>query len=186
MGYIGILGSALLFMLVISIDLFVCGLGFGLGKVHVSFRKVILINLIGTFMIGVGLFAGYYLRSFISESAVEWIAFSVLFGLGLYKVVQWCCKKENTETVRPITWPEACILGIGLSLDGMAIGLGVTIGNMGMSFIVTAIVLSLVTDPLVFAIGQFVGKRLTKRARLDLSWLSGALLVMIATVGLVI
>ena len=137
-------------------------------------------------MIGVGLFAGYYLRFVISENVVEWLAFSVLFGLGLFKTLQWCCKQNTSEAVRPISWVEACVLGVGLSLDGMAIALGVTITSMGIPFIVTVLALSLVTDPAVFAFGQFVGKRITKKTRVDLSWLSGALLILIAVVGLVV
>ena len=89
MNYIAVLGAAAVFTVIVSTDLFVCGLGYGSGRTRVPFRKVLLINIIGSVMIGIGLFAGQYIGSLLNEKVTNWLAFGVLTGFGLFKIGQW-------------------------------------------------------------------------------------------------
>jgi len=186
MNYLTALGAAAVFMIIVSTDLLVCAFGYGVSKIHVPFRKVMVINLIGSLMIGTGLFVGYYIGSLLDDVVANGLAFGVLFGLGLFKITGWFLnrKKATDKKMRPITWAETIVLAVVLSFDGLAIGFGATIDDFGLAFILTVLVMSLVTDMFVFALGQRIGKRITKNTKLDLSWLSGALLMMLATVGL--
>jgi len=188
MNYLPILGAALIFIIIVSVDLFVCGFGYGASKIHVPFRKVLVINIIGTVMIGIGLFAGYFLSSVLNESIATWLAFGVLFGLGLYKVAEWFFVKRKTpaKEIRPISWRETIILAVALSLDGLAIGIATTVDNWGLVFIITVLSLSLITDIVFFTLGQRLGKRAIKNIKLDLAWISGVLLMGLAIVGLFI
>ena len=172
-------------MVIVSTDLFVCGFGYGTGKVHVPFRKVLLINIIGSIMIGVGLFAGYFIGNLICEAVANWVAFGVLFGLGTLKLIQWLFtrKKDSADQIRLITWRETLLLAVALSLDGLAVGIGSTVGDWGLAFIITVLAFSVITDPLVFWLGQRIGRKVAKRVRLDLSWLSGVLLIGLAVIG---
>ena len=194
MESIQIAGVVIGFVLVISLDLFACGFGYGTGKNRVPPTKIFVINLMGTVVIGAGLFFGYFLSPHIDCTITEWLSFGILFCFGFLKLAQWLLtkfrntKKENPAQptdIKAFTWRETFILGIALSLDGFAVGFGATIATMGLPFIIAAIVLSLVTDPLVFALGQKIGGKVKERIHLDLSWLSGAILIVIAIVGLV-
>ena len=181
-------GAAILLLLVVSIDLFVCGFGYGTSKIHVPFKKVLVINIIGSIMIGIGLFVGYWIGSQFNNGFASWLAFGILFGLGLFKFFAWLITKNKKQcrAIRLITWRETIVLGIVLAADGLVVGIGATVDSFGLAFICTVIALSLVTDHLVFWLGQSMGKKVTKRIKLDLSWLSGTLLMILAVVGIFI
>ncbi|MCL2228258.1 MAG: manganese efflux pump [Firmicutes bacterium] len=174
------------FILVISVDLFACGFGYGTGKNKVPPSKIFVINLLGTIVIGAGLFSGYLLRPIIDPEITKWVSFGILFCFGIIKLTQWFVSRgeQNTENTK-FTWRETFAIGIALSFDGFAVGFGATIASLGLPFIIAAIVLSLITDPLVFAVGQYIGGKVKERTTIDLSWLSGVILMIIAIVGLV-
>lgn len=77
---------------------------------------------------------------------------------------------------------EALSLAVALSLDSLAAGLGV-----GLSIIhpVEILLCALIVNLIVIALGSYLGKKLSERLDLDLSWLSGVLLIILAVLKIV-
>jgi len=177
--------SAVIFVLIVSIDLFTCGFAYGANNIKVPFKKVAAINLTGKVLVGAGLFTGYFVGGFLADRVAVWLGFGILFTLGLVKSVQWYLTRKKINTVaRQITWRESIILGALLSFDGLAAGLGVTISDMPLSFIFIVLGLSLITDQLVFSGSRYLGAKTTKKANLNVGWLCGVTLMTVAVTKL--
>ena len=173
--------SAVIFVLVVSIDLFACGFAYGANKIKVPFRKVLVINITGKILVGAGLFTGYFVGGLMADEVAIWLGFSILLTLGLVKTVQWYLTRKKINTAaRQLTWREAVVLGVLLSFDGLAAGLGVTVSNMSLTFIFIVLGLSLVTDQLVFSGSRWLGQKATKKANLNIGWLCGVTLITVA------
>ena len=180
MRYIEILGAALIFVLIVSFDLFVFGFSYGVSKVHVPTRKVFIINILGSIIMGAGMLSGFFLGHVFQGKIAIWISFGAFLGLGLFKIIGWLASSnKESAPVKPISWTETVMLGVLLSIDEFIIGLGGAIANPGLAFILTTILLSIIAGHVVFTCGQFAGKKLTAKTQLNLSWVSGvAMLVM--------
>jgi putative Mn2+ efflux pump MntP len=173
--------SAVIFVLVVSIDLFACGFAYGANNIKVPFKKVLVINVTGKVLVGAGLFAGYFLGGLMADEVGIWLGFSILFTLGLIKTIQWyLTRKKINKVARQISWREAFVLGALLSFDGLAAGLGVTISDMPFSFIFIVLGISLISDQLVFSGSRYLGQKVTKKANLNLGWLCGVTLMTVA------
>ena len=174
--------SAVIFVLVISIDLFACAFAYGTAGVKVSFGKILLINAIGKLIVGSGLFIGYFVGGFMPEGVGIWVGFAVLLSVGVIKLIQWLVTrgKANKAIARNITWGEAAALGIVLALDGLAAGIGTTMTLLSLLFIFSVFAISVLSDQFVFMASQRLGKSLTKKANLDLGWLSGVVLMIVS------
>ena len=174
--------SAVVFVVVISIDLFACAFAYGAAKVYVPFKKILAINLIGKVIVGTGLFIGYFIGVFMPDAVGIWLGFGVLLAVGIIKVIQWLKTRKKTDKplTRSISWRESIALGVVLSLDGLAAGIGVTLTLLSLIFVFSVLVISIITDQLIFMGAQRLGKLVTKKATLDLGWLSGVILITVS------
>jgi putative Mn2+ efflux pump MntP len=141
---------------------------------------VLCINLIGKLTVGAGLFTGYYLGIFVPENIGSFIGFLILFSLGIIKTVQWLFSSKKVGQKKNISWSEAIILGFVLSFDGSAMAVGAMTAAMPCAFIVAVLGISVFTDQIVFVASQYIGKNLIKKANLDLGWLSGFAIMIVA------
>ncbi|EES91892.1 conserved hypothetical protein [Clostridium botulinum D str. 1873] len=83
----------------------------------------------------------------------------------------------DTSNERILKPAEAFTLAIACSLDGIAIGFGsgLTIINY-----FQVVGFSLISDMVAVMLGCFLGKKIAEKINLNLSWLSGLLLLMLA------
>ena len=75
---------------------------------------------------------------------------------------------------------EALYLATALSLDSLAVGFGSSLGNVHYLHYVQVISLSWAFGMLAVVAGLGLGKSITKMTRVDLSWISGLFLVILA------
>jgi len=178
--------SALLLAVVISIDTLASGFAYGTSNTKVPMRHLVVIDLIGSTLLGSALFFGYYISGYIHPLATKIISIVILVSIGGYKLVAYFIRiaKETPNNPRKIGWAETVVLALVLALDGMAVGFGASIHNTSVVFCLCAIAFSLVTDFTFFLLGSGLGRKLTKKTRLDLSWLSGAVLIMLGLIKL--
>ena len=178
--------SALLLAVVISVDTLASGFAYGTSNTKVPMRHLIVIDLIGSTLLGLALFLGYYISGYIYPLATKIMSIVILVSIGGYKLVAYFLRKvkETPTNPRNISWTETLIIAIVLALDGMAVGFGASIHNTSILFCVCAIAFSLVTDFCFFISGSSLGRKLTKKTRLDLSWLSGAVLIVLGIIKL--
>jgi len=176
--------TALILAAVISIDTLACGFAYGTSNTKVPLRNVLVINIICSVAVSAALFLGYLISNYISSEITMWLSVGILVLIGSYKLVQWFCSKGTVKVPRQINWPETIILAAVLSLDGLAVGIGVSIYGVSLAFCFLVTAFSFVTDPLFFIAGHKLGEKTTKKTRLDLSWLSGVVLIMLGLIKL--
>ena len=178
--------SALLLAVVISIDTLASGFSYGASNTKVPVRHLVVIDLICSALLGLALFLGVYISHYINTNTTKLLSAGILKAIGCYKLAVYFLKKakEIPNIQRQIGWVETIVLGLVLALDGMAVGFGASIHNTSLAFCLIAISFSLVTDYAFFRLGHHLGRKLTKKTRLDLSWLGGAVLIILGAIKL--
>jgi putative Mn2+ efflux pump MntP len=175
--------SAFLLAVIVSIDTLASGFAYGTSNTKVPFRHIFVLNIICSVTLGLSLFLGLYIGKLFAPKATEIIGAVILISVGTYKLLQYFGK--NTSQIPQlqsiIKWRETILLALILSLDGVAVGIGFSIHNSSLGFCFAVIGFSLVTDFLFFIAGNRIGK-ITKKTRLDLSWLSGVVLIILGAV----
>ena len=214
MNLIIVVFQAWILVMAIGIDAFVCSFGYGTNKIRIPFRSAMVINLVCTALLGVGLIFGTAIGSLLPESMADWIAFTILFLLGISKIFDSAIKgvirrhnginkevkfsllslgfmlkvyadpkKADIDDSKELIPREATPLSIALGLDGLSVGFGVGVGMTAIGALLI-LGLSLITGILLVLLGCFLGNRIVQRTALDLSWLSGAILIGIAIAGI--
>jgi len=204
--------EALALVTALSIDAFVSGFAYGSDKIRVPFSSVAVISIICSVILAVSLFFGEIIGPVLSEGLTAGICFVLLLGLGVIRVFDSAVKafirkhsayKKNIkfsafhlsfilniyanpeeadrDDSKDLSPKEAVYLAIALSLDGLAVGFGAGITDSNPYLIIG---LSLIMNVAAVVFGRFLGEKLTNRLRLDLSWLSGALLIALAVLKL--
>lgn len=207
-----VLTEALLIVTALSMDAFVSGFAYGADKIKIPFVSVTVINLICCAILAVSLFLGGMVGPYLPKHLTTAICFALLMGLGLSKVFDSAVKslirrcnpfkkkirfsafhlgfvlniyadpqqadRDHSNTLSP---GEAAYLALALSLDGLAVGFGAGMTDTSALLVVA---LSLLSNMAGVMLGCWLGDRITRRLRWDLTWLSGVLLVVLAVMKL--
>lgn len=200
--------QTLILVMALAIDAFACSFAYGANQIKIPFKSTLLINVICTGLLGVGLFLGTALGSVFPEELVQWLAFTILFLLGISKIFESAIKrliqkKRGINTKLTFSFlslgfilkiyanPEEADLDRSKELSlkeaiplSIAIGLdGLSVGlGLGMVAINTFLILGTSFVIGVFAVitGCFLGRIIAKKTNLDLNWLTGFILIFIA------
>lgn len=197
----------------LSADTFAAGFSYGAGGVKVPGASLWVINLICGAMLGLALVSGAFLGKFLPEKIGEWGCFILLFVLGLVKLLDGITKTmirkhgdirgrlrfslfnfrfvltlyadpdmadiDGSKTLSPL---EAASLAFALSLDALAAGFGTAMEN---GDILPVFVMAAVMNCLALPVGVMLGGRISKKLTMNVSWLSGAILMAMAVVRLI-
>ncbi len=196
--------ETLLFSIAISFDSLVSFFGYGIEKIKVGFLQIIFIMFINTVFLAVGLFCGHYLSLLINYSIIKYISFSLLLMVGLFKLPSdllklWLSKHKgiNNKTflkicIDPInadinkdkilSFKESLFIGIALSIDSLGVGLGLGVNKTNQYLI---LIFSFIIGLVFSYIGYLIGKKVSSKTTLNLSWLSGVLLILLAILKIV-
>ena len=85
--------------------------------------------------------------------------------------------KADFDNSKVLTIKESLYLASALSFDSIAVGFGDSLGNNDYIF---SIVLCFFIGVLAVSLGQLLGKKLIEKSNLNLSWLSGIILMILA------
>lgn len=204
--------EAILLVTALSVDAFVASFAYGTNHIKIPFRSVVVINVICSFILAVTLILGAVLRPFISEAVTKAICFVILLLLGVAKLfdssIKSCIRKHNginkefnfsvfqlrcilsiyadpeeadRDCSRLLSPAEAASLAVALSLDGLAVGFGAGLADVSITQVVF---FSLILGTLAVEVGCFLGNKVAQKLNLNLSWLSGALLLLLAIMKL--
>lgn len=192
----------------LAIDSFVCSFAYGANKIKIPFKSMMTINIICTILLAIGVFFGTIIGNYIPEAVTMWISFFILFLLGVSKLFDSAIKNftrklkgthkefkfsmsglgfvlnvfsnpeeadvDNSKVLSP---KEAIPLAIALGVDGLSVGLGI---GLAVTNIMLLLGLSLVSDLIAISLGCYLGNKVAQRSTMDLSWLSGVILILIA------
>ena len=192
----------------LSVDAFVASFAYGTNQIKIPFRSVAVISGICSAILGVSLFLGSLVRPFMPEHLAGVLCFSILFLLGIAKLCDSAIKSlirrsqgihkkisfsamhlrfildvyanpENAECdcSKSLSAVEAAPLAIALSLDGLAVGFGAALSEAAP---LRAVLFSLVANVIAVCAGSLTGNKVAEKIPLDLSWVSGLLLIVLA------
>ena len=204
--------EALLLVVALSLDAFVASFAYGAQRIRIPYSSAAIISVICTAMLAVSLLAGSLLRPFLPQSLTKGLCFAILFLLGLVKLCDSTIKtlirkhkrmhrqvsfslfslkfildvyadpeKADRDGSRELSPAEAASLAVALSLDGLAVGFGAAL--MQVNFLMVML-FSLAVGMLAVRLGGKIGNRAAQKLPFDLSWLSGALLIVLAILKL--
>ena len=204
--------EALLLVVALSLDAFVASFAYGAQRIRILYSSAAIISVICTAMLAVSLLAGSLLRPFLPQSFTKGLCFAILFLLGLVKLCDSTIKtlirkhkrmhrqvsfslfslkfildvyadpeKADRDGSRELSPAEAASLAVALSLDGLAVGFGAAL--MQVNFLMVML-FSLAVGMLAVRLGGKIGNRAAQKLPFDLSWLSGALLIVLAILKL--
>ena len=205
----GIVAEAFLITTALSVDAFVSGFAYGANRIRIPLLSAILINVICSAVLAVSLFFGTFLGRYIPNSVTLGICAAILMLIGLIKiagcVINRIKKPDGNSGTRGgksifrvfaapetadannnkvLSAGEASVLALALSLDGLTVGAGAGLINSGRAVYILIIAFSLVTGLLYLTLGRFAGDRIARKTKLNLSWLSGVMLIGLAIIKL--
>lgn len=200
--------ALILFLLAVSLDSMTAGFSYGTQKVHIRASAFFLLVCIPAVFITAASQLSHLLFFFLPEEALPFLSFFLLFLIGCSKLTEslirylakkhpslarnWGCRIKqlniiftiylspedaNKEDLQILSAKEALLLSLALSLDSILVGMAFTTESISwLSFLLLAMFFNL----LLFSAGYCLGRLLCKVLHMDLSWLSGLFLLLLA------
>ena len=198
----------LLFMFAVSIDSLTAGFSYGTSRVHIKPLAALFLVFIPTAAITLMTRIGSLLFSFIPAPVFSILSFVLLFILGCEKLLEslirhlagkypnnvgnWAYKIKqvniiftiyfspedaNKQDVQVLSAKEAFFLSLALSLDSILASMAFSCQVSSLFFF---FVLAALFHFLLFLSGYMLGLLVVRKFSIDLSWLSGLFLLLLA------
>jgi len=176
-----ILLASFLIIVLISVDVFMVGFSYGVGRMRVGWWRLTIISAVGNLMLGAALLLGYSISTYIDNNTIRWITAIMFLMIGLFKLAA----TQNTNTTeRAQGLKEAILLGALLAIDGLGAGFAIGL-DVTLLFVICIVAISFVGDIFLFRLGQWAGQKLTTKTQLNLGWLPGVVFIVIALIQLI-
>ena len=200
--------ALLFFLLAVTLDSLTAGLTYGTRKVRIQPLSYLILICIPALFITAANQLATLLACLLPPQVLPWISFLLLFLLGISKIMEslirrlavkhpsltrnWGCKIKqiniiftiylspedaNIEDLQILSAKEALLLSLALSLDSILVGMAFTTDAVSWVFL---FLLAVLFNLLFFLIGYLAGHVLCHLFHVDLSWLSGLLLLFLA------
>ena len=204
--------EAFLLVAALSTDAFFASFAYGTSHIRIPFPSVAVIDGICTALLAVSLFLGTLLRPWLPPALTTGVSFAVLALLGVVKLFDSALKafirrhqtlnkewrfslfslrfilniyadppEADRDASKTLSSAEAASLAVAMSLDGLAVGFGAGVGNASPAL---ALLFSLLLTAAAVQGGSALGNRAAARLKHDLSWIGGALLLILAVMKL--
>lgn len=179
--------SSLFFLVpALCADAFTASFVYGAGHVKIPVLSAWIITALSSGILSAALVLGSFLRPFLPQEIPVFLSASLLILLGCSKITavptKDMAKHANKREPEVLSPSESFFLGIGLSLDNAAAGLGA--GLSGNSFPVL-LLSSLLFGYFSVAGGCFLGKKAGALAGVDFSRYGGIVLVILGLLKLI-
>lgn len=200
--------ESLLLVSSLCIDSFVASIAYGTSKIRIPPLSKIIINLICTTTLACSLFIGSIFKSFLPGNIPAILGFLLLMIIGIYRLFEYIFKSyisKYSKSDKPLTFKifdfefvlqvyaneikadfdnskclnvkESFYLALALSLDSIAVGFGSSLCSINY---LEVLILCFIIGMLAVSIGVFVGGKFAQKLNIELSWLSGVLLILLA------
>ncbi|NNJ32054.1 sporulation membrane protein YtaF [Lacrimispora defluvii] len=200
--------ESVLFVIALSTDALISSLAYGSNKIKIPFLSVQIIAFLCTGILGISLLLGVILMPHIPGELLKLISFLILLFLGITRlmdnIIKMLINKHATlnkefqfsifnlnfilhiyanpkeadlDQSKTLSSKEAFTLGLALSIDSMAAGVGAALGNIN---IVSVILSSLILSNISIKLGEFIGRKISDKVPIQISWLGGILLITLA------
>lgn len=202
------IAAILLFLTAVSIDSLTAGLTYGTQKVRVRLLSYLVLVCVPAAFITAANRIGSYIFLLLPQTVLPALSFILLTFLGCSKLFEslirllahkypsltrnWGCKIKqlniiftvylspedaNQDDLQVLSPREALLLSIALSLDSVLVGMAFTTETIPLA---TLFLLAALFNLLLFAAGYGFGRLISTVLHVDLSWLSGLFLLLLA------
>lgn len=205
--------QAFFLVLALSLDTFTAGVALGTQKIMVPFRPVLAISLTCSASLWLAISLGGWIGNWISPRTGAVIGCVILVMMGsvrlfdgvIKELLRRCC--ENKEGMvfyrknlkiflqvcvdsaqadfnrsQSLSVPEAISLAAALSVDGLAAGVGAGILDVSHWLI---FLMAMLINLFAVHLGCRTGIRFSRKHEQDISWVAGALLIVLGVVKLI-
>ena len=200
--------ALILFLTAVSIDSLTAGLTYGTQRVRIKLAAYLILICVPAAFITVANRVGSYIFLFLPKSTLPILSCILLTLIGLSKLSEslirllarkhpsltrnWGCRikqihiiftvylspeNANREDLQILSPKEALLLSLALSLDSVLVGMAFTTGPITLAAL---FVLAALFNLLLFSVGYGFGHLISCVLRIDLSWLSGLFLLLLA------
>lgn len=204
--------ETVLLVLALSLDAFVASLAYGTRKIKVPFISIMIINIVCTFLLTISIIGGSIIKKILPANIATIISFTILMLLGIYYLFEGVTKaylekridKENKIKLKmfdvyfiiniyidetkadynhskDLDSKEAIYLAAALSLDSLAVGFGSSLASINYIYVIS---LSLIIGIFSIWVGLLIGENIAKKSKINLSWLAGIILIILACLRL--
>ncbi|WP_069999740.1 sporulation membrane protein YtaF [Cellulosilyticum sp. I15G10I2] len=204
--------ESILLVVSLCIDAFIASFAYGTSKIKIPFLSGTVITCISTLFLIISLSLGSLIKIILPANITLGICFGILFLLGISRLFEgvlknFLCKKAlssdhieftlfdfklilnvyadsilaDIDHSKILSMKEALYLGIALSLDSLVVGLGAGLDTFHFYEIT---IFSLVFNAISLLIGGILGRKFAQKLNIDLSWMSGAVLIVLAILKL--
>ncbi|GAA0106606.1 sporulation membrane protein YtaF [Paraclostridium sordellii] len=205
--------ESLILVLALCIDTFVAGIAYGTDRIKIPLSSNIVITTVCSLFLALSLSLGSLLKEFMSPSFASILSFALLFSLGILRLFESFFKsyiqnfsstgapltfklfdfkfvleiyanetKADYDKSKTLTIKESVYLAVALSIDSIAVGFGSSLVSFDF---VQILLLSFTIGILALFLGVNIGKKFIEKVNINLSWLSGAMLVCLAIIRLI-
>lgn len=205
--------QAFFLVLALSLDTFTAGVALGTQKITVPFRSVLAISLTCSASLWLAISLGGWIGNWISPRTGAVIGCIILVMMGsvrlfdgvIKELLRRCC--ENKEGMvfyrknlkiflqvcvdsaqadfnrsQSLSVPEAISLAAALSVDGLAAGVGAGILDVSHWLI---FLIAMLINLFAVHLGCRTGIRFSRKHEQDISWVAGALLIVLGVIKLI-
>lgn len=205
--------QAFFLVLALSLDTFTAGVALGTQKIMVPFRSVLAISLTCSASLWLAISLGGWIGNWISSRTGAVIGCVILVMMGsvrlfdgvIKELLRRCC--ENKEGMvfyrknlkiflqvcvdsaqadfnrsQSLSVPEAISLAAALSVDGLAAGVGAGILDVSHWLI---FLMAMLINLFAVHLGCRTGIRFSRKHEQDISWVAGALLIVLGLIKLI-
>lgn len=191
------------FLLTIAVctDSFAASAGIGGAGIKIPFRSAVVISFVGTVFLTVSAAASEILKLCINSRLFGILSFGLLLGLGVFNLFQNFFKDmlakspkfgreknspaklffdetaADADNSKSISVKEALALSVALSADSVVTG--ISSGSLELNLPLLSAVCFFTGIPAVL-LGVQLGKKLHSALKINLGWLSGAVLIVLA------
>ena len=172
--------NGILLIIALTTDSFVVSFAYGMERTKMPFQIVAGMNLIMSSFLGMAVLAGNFFSAFLPETVTSKLGILLLAAMGFCRVWEYFRKKrtkKEEQILKKLTPAEGFILAFVLSLDSLAVGLGTGLVQAGELFLAAG---SFIGGIFMMEAGWHLGYRFRRAVQKDLSWISGACLLLLA------
>lgn len=200
--------ESLLLVLALSLDAFAASIAYGANRIRIPLSSILIINSICTMFLAITILIGSFIKTAIPGDMLSVLSFIMLILLGVYYMFEGFVKtvlskstnsnrrlnlkvfdlrfiievyvdetKADYNYSKHLSPKEALYLAMVLSLDSIGAGLGSGLVDINW---VQVLVFSLIFGLAAIWSGLIVGRKLSKKIDMELSWLSGLILIVLA------
>ena len=190
----------ILFLSAISLDTFLTMIGYSLEKIQLKYFISIFISIVNSMILFGSYYFGKIITQYIPIPTIKLISFILLVILGILKIANPIIKKyikkiktKNLPTLmikiyaspnqadlddsKTISLKEALFLSLALSLDNIGVVIGISLFSLP---IIHITILSCLLNLCTIYMGYYMGTIIQKKVPLNITWISGACLLLLA------